>query len=97
MQKVYDEFTQRDTVVIAVAQEDTGMKSHRKMYDSFESPPPFHIVGDFNHKKTKLYKRTTAYLIDKEGIVRQIFPMKIHQRPSWKAILREVDALNEAS
>ena len=39
----------------------------------------------------------TAYLIDKTGIVRQIFPMKIHQRPSWKAVLREVDALNQAS
>lgn len=94
---MYDEFQKRDTVVIAVAQEDTDMKGHRKMYDGFDPAPEFYIVGDFKRQKTKRFDRTTAYLIDKEGIVRQIFPMMIHHRPSWDAILGEVDKINEAS
>lgn len=64
------------------------------MLASFKPKPEFKIVADLNHKKTKKYKRTTAYLIDKEGIVRQVFPMMIRHRPSWKAILSEVEKLN---
>lgn len=37
--------------------------------------------------------RTTAYLVDADGVVRQIFPMTIHHRPSWRALLGELDAL----
>lgn len=90
---MYGEFTKRDTVVIAVAQEDTALKAHAKFLKNFKSPPPFDIVADLNRKKTTAYGRTTAYLIDKDGVVRQIFPMLIHTRPSWRAILNEIDRL----
>ena len=90
---MYGEFTRRDTVVIAVAQEDTALKAHAKFLKNFGSGPPFDIVADLNRKQTTAYDRTTAYLIDKQGIVRQIFPMLIHSRPSWRAILSEVDRL----
>lgn len=94
MQGLYDEFTKRDTVVIAVAQEDTDLESHGKFLKKFgSSGPPFDIVADLNRKKTKRYHRTTAYLIDKTGVVRQVFPMLIHSRPSWKAILSELDRI----
>lgn len=94
MQGLYDEFTKRDTVVIAVAQEDTDLESHGKFLKKFgSSGPPFDIVADLNRTKTKRYHRTTAYLIDKTGVVRQVFPMLVHSRPSWKAILAEMDRI----
>lgn len=94
MQGLYDEFTKRETVVIAVAQEDTDLESHGKFLKKFgSSGPSFDIVADLNRKKTKRYHRTTAYLIDKTGVVRQVFPMLIHSRPSWKAILSEMDRI----
>lgn len=91
---MYDEFKKRDTVVIAIAQEDKDLKSHGKIYNRFKPAPRFDIVADLNRAQTRAYKRTTAYLIDKKGIVRQIFPMMIHHRASWRAILNEVDRIS---
>ncbi len=91
---MYAEFTKRDTVVIAIAQEDKDLKSHGKIYNRFKPAPRFDIVADVDRAQTQAYKRTTAYLIDKNGIVRQIFPMMIHHRPSWRAILNEVDRIS---
>lgn len=93
MQEVYDAFLGRDTVVIAVAQEDTDLKSHGKFLRNFGSGPPFDILADIGRKKTKRYDRTTAYLIDKSGVVRQVFPMLIRSRASWNAILNEIDRI----
>ena len=94
MQKIYSEFLKRDTVVIAIAQEDTDLQSHGKFLKKFgSSGAPFEIVADLNREKTKRYKRTTAYLVDKSGVVRQVFPMLIHSRPSWSAILGEMDRI----
>ena len=90
---MYDEFTELDTVVIAVAQEDKNLKTHAQFLKNFGDGPPFDIVADIKRKKTPRYDRTTAYLIDKKGVVRQIFPMLIHSRPSWNAILHEVERL----
>ncbi len=91
---MYDEFEKRDTVVIAIAQEDTDLESHGKIYNRFKPAPRFDIVADVNRAQTQAYKRTTAYLIDKKGIVRQVFPMLIHHRPSWRAILNEIDRIS---
>lgn len=91
---MYDEFKTRDTVVIAVAQEDKDIKSHAKLLNKFKPAPRFDIVADFERAQTKAYKRTTAYLIDKKGVVRQIFPMLIHNRPSWHAVVNEIDRIN---
>lgn len=93
---MYDEFEKRDTVVIAVAQEDKDLDSHGKLLANFSPGPRFDIVADIDRKKTKKYDRTTGYLIDKEGIVRQIFPMLIHERASWRGILHEIDRINGA-
>ena len=80
--------------MIAVAQEDTDLKTHGQLPQKITPSPLFDVVADINRKKTKRYARTTAYLIDKKGIVRQIFPMLIHSRPSWKAVLKEIDRIN---
>jgi hypothetical protein len=78
-------------VVIAIAQEDKQLEEHGMLPASFGRDLPFDVVADLNRAETEAYDRTTAYLIDKNGIVRQVFPMLIHNRPSWEAILREVD------
>lgn len=90
---MYDEFTRRDTVVIAVAQEDTDLPSHGQFIQKFPSPPGFDIVADIGRKETPRYDRTTAYLIDKQGVVRQVFPMLIRSRPTMKALLNEVERI----
>ena len=90
---MYDEFEKRDTVVIAVAQEDKDLKSHGKMLSAFDAKTPFDVVADLGRKQTERYDRTTSYLIDKHGVVREIFPALIHMRPTWRAILNRIDAL----
>lgn len=90
---MWNEFEKRDTVVIAIAQEDKDLKSHGQFLSRFGSDRSFDIVADIGRKLTKKYDRVTTYLIDKEGIVRQIFPAMIHMRPSWQAVLNEIDAL----
>lgn len=96
MQEIYDEFDKRDTVVIAVAQEDKELKQHGQMAARIKPKPRFDIVADLDRMDTTRYDRTTAYLIDKTGRVRQIFPMLIHARPSWQAVLSEIDRLAAA-
>jgi hypothetical protein len=77
LQEDFTELTQRETTVIAVAQEDTELAQHARFLKAFKTPPQFDIVADLNRKATSRYHRTTAYLIDKQGVVRQVFPMTI--------------------
>ena len=94
---MYEEFEKRDTVVIAVAQEDKDLKTHGNILSKFKSKPPFDIVADVNREKTGRYGRAATYLIDKKGVVREIFPALIHMRPRWQAVLNRMDELFSAS
>ena len=87
------EFDKRNTKIIAIAQEDKDLKTHSRILKKLKTDRGFEIVCDANRAKTKAYDRTTAYLIDRDGIVRQIFPMLIHHRSTWKAFLDEIDRL----
>ncbi len=80
--------------MIAIAQEDKDLKSHARFLEHFPTEPPFEIVADLNRKMTKRYRRVTTYIIDKQGIVREIAPALIHTRPTWSAILHKLDELN---
>ena len=94
LQDRVDEFAARDTVVVAVAQEDESLEEFARMQASgFEGGPRFELVCDANRARTGMFDRTTAYLIDREGIVRQVFPMTLRHRPAWEALLAEVDEL----
>ena len=92
---MYDEFEAMDAVVIAIAQEDRDLESHGKFYDNFKPEPRFELCADFQRKDTQRYERTSTYLIDKQGVVRQIFPQLIHFRANWDAILREAKRVLE--
>lgn len=93
---MYEEIAGRDTAVIAVSQEDTEVDASH--YEAFlrrlEPGPYFEVLVDANRAATGRYERTTAYLLDREGVVRQIFPMIIHARPTWEAFLPELERLN---
>jgi len=91
LQKLYDEFESRNIVVIAIAQEDKDLESHGKFYKHFDPEPRFVIAADFDRKDTTSYKRTSTYLIDTKGVVRQVFPQMIHYRADWRSILNEAD------
>ena len=91
---MWSEFESRDITVIVIAQEDKELESHGKFLARFgEDGPPFEIVADLNRERTIAYDRTTTYLIDRDGVVRQVFPMLIHHRAAWQAILHEADRL----
>ena len=94
MQERYDDLEAMDTIAIAISQEDKTLEDHAQMASRALQPAPrFALVADLSREKAIEYDRTTAYLIDKRGKVRQIFPMIIHARPSWEIILKEVDGL----
>ncbi|MBT8485095.1 MAG: hypothetical protein KJO43_05915 [Phycisphaerae bacterium] len=86
---MYDAFEALDVQVIAVAQEDKDLASHGKFHSAFKPAPRFEIVADLSRAETGRYGRTTTYLIDKTGIVRQVFPQLIHHRAAWESILGE--------
>ena len=81
---------------MAVAQEDETLAEHAGLPRALgeRAPVPFDIVADLGGERTRRWDPITTYLIDRDGIVRQVFPTMIRQRPSWTAIVREVDVLN---
>ena len=78
-----------------LSQEDVDLESFARMPATLKPSPRFPVLADLERAKTPEYDRTSAYLIDAQGIVRQIFPMIIHARPSWGIILREVEKLSD--
>ena len=91
LQTLYPRLEELNTTAIAISQEDTDLASFRKMPDRFEGLFP--ILADLERQRTKSLDRTTAYVVDEQGIVRQIFPMIIHARPSWEVVLTELEGL----
>ena len=79
-------------MVIALSQEDETLEDFARMPKRFEALR-FPVVADLRRQETAAYDRTTAYLIDKQGVVREVFPMIIHARPSWRIVLSEVAKL----
>ncbi len=88
----FESLEERNTQVVAISQEDTDLEKHAQFLQGLEERR-FEIVADLGRSATEAYDRTTAYLIDREGVVRQVFPMLIHTRPDWGAITAEIDRL----
>ena len=80
-------------MVVALSQEDKELEKFAEMPARFPDLR-FPILADFDRKETLGYDRTTAYLIDETGVVREVFPMIIHARPSWDVVLGEVRKLD---
>ena len=82
---------------IAISQEDRDVESARRFLEHFDETRSFDIVFDIDRAATKRYHRTTTYLIDERGVVRQVFPSLIHHRPAWSTVLEEVERLSAAA
>lgn len=96
LQKLSDEFLKLNTVVVAIAQEDTDLEKHKKFYTNFKGGPKFLIGADLDGASLTTYGRTSTYLIDLRGKVRQVFPQLIHHRASWQTILNEIKSRQSA-
>jgi peroxiredoxin len=92
-----DQFSALDTKIVAISQEDEDLSTFAGMPARLKPMPLFDVLADLKREKTVAYDRTTAYLIDKQGIVRQVFPMVIHSRPSWKIVLAETKKMLKAN
>ncbi|MDJ0840852.1 MAG: hypothetical protein QNK37_30350 [Acidobacteriota bacterium] len=92
LQKVYDEFEKRDIEVIAVSLEAAEMEQHAKTLKRFPNRR-FKLAGALNWEGMDAWARTTGYLIDKTGVIRQVFPMETYNRPDWWSVLNEADRL----
>lgn len=90
---MYDQFEAKNTAVIAIAQEDQDLESHAKFMAEQRKELRFRIVADLNRAKTTMLDHTTTYLIDRDGVVRQIFPATVTLRPDWRAVLNELERL----
>ena len=80
-----------------MAQEDKDAASHGKILAAITSGPRFEIGADLGHRQTRRYHRTTTYLLDGDGVVREVFPMTVRQRAPWTAVLAAFDRLNPKS
>ena len=92
---MFGEFEERNLAAVAISQEDVDLPTFARMPRRFEGKFP--ILADPGRWRTKAIGRTTAYLVDPDGIVRQVFPMVITTRPSWNVVLGEFDRLQAAA
>ena len=69
------------------------METAPEILDGLEVTPQFPLAIDLERKKTPRYERTSAVFVDKDGTVRQVFPMMTHMRASAAVLLDEIDAL----
>lgn len=85
-----DEFAKRGVRLIAVAKEmrDPGdLKKTARRYPE----RTFRLGGLPQGEGLEAYANTSGFLIDANGTIRQVFPMEAFNRPSWWAILKEID------
>ena len=80
-------------MILAVAKEDKDLESHAWFYGHFQPQPRFRLLADLDHQ-TSRFRETSVYLIDKEGVVRDIFPGTVRTRPNWLAVLEAVKVVN---
>lgn len=82
--------------MFGVSQEDKDVESAGQFLKHFDDRmPPFAILADCNREKTARLDPTTIYLVDREGVVREIFPATVRERPAWDAVLRRLDELED--
>lgn len=80
--------------VVAISQEDTDLAKSGQIAAKISGDPWFHLLADLNREQSGQYDRTTSYLIDAKGVVRQVYPQMVRRRVDWHSVLAEVDRLN---
>ncbi len=78
---------------MAISQEDDELAAAEGMAAKLGGDLPFEMGFDLERRVTTAYDRVTAYLIDRDGIVQQIYPMTVRARPSSVILLKDALAL----
>lgn len=74
-ESLFEQFANQDTVILAIAKEDKDLDTHGKFYGHFQPAPRFTLLADLD-KQTARFRETSVYVIDKQGVVREIFPAR---------------------
>ena len=78
--------------IIAISQDDLSLEKFADILPRFKNSG-ITIAADIGYVNHREYARTTSYLVDERGIIRQIFPMEVYGRaPTW-ALLNEMDRI----
>ena len=84
-------FDDLGVVVLAVSQEEQDLSKALTMAE--KTGVRFPLLHDVQRQTAPRLDRTTAYYIDAEGVVRQVFPMSAYLRPSSDVVLAEIERL----
>lgn len=90
---MYDEFDRRGVTVIALSQEDADLARAGDIVSKVPGERRFELVHDLGRSATGRIDRLTTYLVDGDGIVRQVIPQMVRRRVDWAAVLSELDRL----
>lgn len=88
------DFAARGIHVAAVSQEDTDLAKSGQIASKISGDLWFDLLADLNRERSGKYDRTTSYLIDAKGIVRQVYPQMVRRRVDWHSVLADVDRLD---
>ena len=89
LQHRYEELDALGWEFVAVALEEERLEDTGKIVSALEEDLRFPLLADPDRSRTEAFQPTTVYLLDAEGVVRQVFPMLTYARGSWDAVLRE--------
>jgi len=86
-----DRFEELGVFVVAVSQEEEDLS--RVLDMARKTGVRFPLVHDVGRATTPRLDRTHGYLVDGDGVVRQIFPMSAYMRPSADVVLAEIERI----
>lgn len=91
LQQSLPDFTARGVAVLAISQEDPDLEQAPGILDGLDATPTYPVLIDIDRKAAPRLDRTTAYLVNREGKVTQVFPMMTHMRATARTLLGETD------
>ena len=86
----YESFAERQTRVLAVDQEDASLDGLLQLTERI-GELPFDVTTDLDRRATARYERVTTYLLDRNGVVLEIFPSHPGVWMPWDAVLQRID------
>lgn len=93
LHKNSEQFDDLGVIVIAISQEEEDLSKALSMAQ--KTVVGFPLVHDVERGTAPQLDRTTAYYVDADGVVRQVFPMSAYLRPSAEVVLAEIERLQD--
>ena len=93
LHKNSEQFDDLGVIVVAVSQEEKDLSKALSMAE--KTGVGFPLVHDVERANVPQLDRTTAYYLDADGVVRQVFPMSAYLRPSAEVVLAEIERIQD--